>query len=112
MTATETDVALARLADALRRLAASTSDSSAINSAGYYIRLLEATPPSHGENLVRRIRDALNDPKTDFTDSMDHSESFRAARGAAYGAAQSAINHYIGLRRPDLAFVVKPEREA
>ena len=111
MTATETDV-LESLAAALRHLAACTSDSSVISSASHYARLLEATTPPHGEYLVRRIRDALNQPKTDFTDSTDHSEPFRAARDAAYASAKAAINYYVGLRRPDLATVVSIGREA
>jgi hypothetical protein len=112
MIATDTRTVLASLALALRDLATSTADSSVINSASHYSRELEVVIPSQGEILARGIRDALSNPKSDFTDSLDGSESFRAARAAALSVAQAAVNHYIGLRRPDLATVVSAGREA
>ncbi|WP_143006786.1 hypothetical protein [Aquimonas voraii] len=112
MAAIETDTVLSNLTDALRNLAAATSDSTTISAAGHYARLLQTTPPSRCEDLVRRISDELNSPKTFFTDSLDNSDSFRSARDAAYVAAKAAVNHYVCLRRPDLAAVVRAGREA
>ncbi len=112
MAATETDTVLSHLTDALRKLAAATSDSTAISSAGHYARVLQETPPSRCEDLVRRIRDELNSPKTVFTDSLDSSDSFLSARDAVYFAAKAAVNHYVGLRRPDLASAMRAGREA
>lgn len=112
MVATETDTVLSHLIDALRNLAAATSDSKVIGAAAHYARLLQTTQPSRCEDLVRRIRDELNSPKTVFTDSLDNDDSFGSARDAAYVAAKAAANHYVGLRRPDLAAVVRAGREA
>ena len=103
MGATETSLAISTLALALRALASATSDASAGSTASYYANLLEATDPTQGEELARQVRDQLNSPKTDFTDGLDRSEAFLLARHLAYDAAQAAVNHYVGLRRPDLA---------
>ena len=112
MIATDTSLLLVALVRALCDLSECTTDPSAANAAANYAGMLRAVDPAQGEALVRVIRDSLNNHKTDFTDSPDKAPVFQVAREAAFTAAQAAANHYIGLRRPELAAVVSAGREA
>jgi hypothetical protein len=106
----ETREIVSALIGALRALAASTSDLDAAKVATRYAELLELNPNT--EKWVYEVRDALSNHKTDFTDSFDHSQSFSEAREAARKSAQAAVSHYVGLRRPELAIIIKAGRGA
>jgi hypothetical protein len=106
------DSSIATLVHSLRGLASVTSDEGARSAALHFAGLLEIAQCDQGENLVRQIRDQLNSPKTDFTDSSDDRAQFRAARSSAYRAAQAAVNYYVELRRPDLAVLKRRRDEA
>lgn len=94
------------LALALEILGKSSTDPFVVNAASHYLLKLSVISPSDGEQVVRDIRNALSSPKTDFTDSLDDNKAFLSARHDAYVAAKNAVNHYVGLRRPDLTVVV------